>query len=36
MGEGMSTLSWLFVVVIAVIYAAVAGYWLGALVYMCR
>ncbi len=31
----MSTRSWLFVVVIAVIYAAIAGYWLGVLVYRC-
>ena len=32
----MSTRSWLFVVTIAAIYSAVAGYWLGALVHMCR
>ena len=31
----MSTRSWLFVVTIAVIYSAVAGYWLDALVYRC-
>lgn len=30
----MSTRSWLFVVTIAVIYAAIAWYWLGALVHM--
>lgn len=32
----MSTQSWVFMMVIAVIYAAIAGYWLGALVYWCR
>ena len=34
MGEGMSTRSWLFTGGIVAIYSAVAGYWLGALVYM--
>lgn len=32
----MSTRSWLFTLGIVAIYSAVAGYWLGALVHLCR